>query len=576
MTVSSDRPLTSTIELAPDLAELAGARKFLGTVACEAGFPEPRVFDITLVCSEAIANAIEHAPIKDRVAVTVHLHADRLEVEVAGPGEFQTPDRMQGRTTRGLGLPLMAKLSDHLALYSRPGGGTLVAITFYRPGAERREETQALPPSIQELIESNELLSAITDTSPVGMYVLEPDFRYSWANESYRSFLDEPFRSLDIRGLHVLDVLPGRPREVLTALEGVSQRGERFTVEDYKLEGFSRGTTYWRMDAVPLKTDREKPPYGILALVTEATDTRLAEDRFLRAFHTQALGQAIVRGGGVIVQANEALAQMTGYAREEMIGRLVTEVGLATPNLRSTILNDLERDGKVANFELEIRQKSGEARWVSQTVEPIELNRERHYLSLFLDITERKRAERALHESQQHLKEELQAAQALWHLATRSIAADDVQSFYDDLLDTVVGLLRADFASLQLLHHDESGRPGQLELLTYRGFTQEAAEFWRWVTAESKSTCGRVLSEMTRVVVSDVETSELMAGSNDLAMFQKLGIRSLQTTPILSRSRKLLGAFSTHWHQPHVPTPTECRTLDKAARQAAEMMERTR
>ena len=174
----------------------------------EAGFPEPRVFDMTLVTSEAAANAVEHAPVKGHVEVRTLLYPDRLEIQVEGAGEFQTPDRLKERHNRGLGLPLMAKLSDHLALYSGPQGGTLVSLIFYRPGMERKSEAR-LPPSIRELIEENELVSAITEKAPVGLFLLDPQMRFRWSNGAYRSFLEEPYRSGDVSGLYIGDVVPG-------------------------------------------------------------------------------------------------------------------------------------------------------------------------------------------------------------------------------------------------------------------------------------------------------------------------------------------------------------------------------
>ncbi len=135
-----------TIVLLPDLAEVAVARRLLSETIADAGFSEERAFDIAVACSEAIANAIEHAPVKGEVRVRAVLWSDRLEVEVEGPGEFQAPKRQKERGSRGLGLPLMAKLADHLALFSGPDGRTFVSLTFYLPGAKARE-AGPLPPA---------------------------------------------------------------------------------------------------------------------------------------------------------------------------------------------------------------------------------------------------------------------------------------------------------------------------------------------------------------------------------------------------------------------------------------------
>ena len=130
-------PAIRSVVLWPDLEQLAEARHFVAGVATDAGFSPERVFDITVACSEAVANAIEHVPVKGQVTVKTLLYCNRLEIQVTGPGEFQAPHRLDGKLAhRGLGLPLMAQFSDHLALYSDPSGGTLVSLTFQRPGAE--------------------------------------------------------------------------------------------------------------------------------------------------------------------------------------------------------------------------------------------------------------------------------------------------------------------------------------------------------------------------------------------------------------------------------------------------------
>lgn len=189
MTETSAGPNIQSIELTPDLGELARARAFVTQVAIEGGFSSGRQFDIALVSSEAAANAIEHAAVKDRVTVKTLLCADRLEVEVAGPGEFQTPDRPPKRDMRGLGLPLMAKLSDCLVLTSRPGGGTLVNVTFYRPGKAREDAEEPLLPTMVERAAAQAQLSRVLDLLPAYIVTLRPDYHVTFANR----FFEERF-----------------------------------------------------------------------------------------------------------------------------------------------------------------------------------------------------------------------------------------------------------------------------------------------------------------------------------------------------------------------------------------------
>src|ERR1700751_5341734 len=67
-------------------------------------------------------------------------------------------------------------------------------------------------------------------------------------------------------------------------------------------------------------------------------------------------------------------------------------------------------------------------------------------------------------------------------------------SSYEKLVDDAVSVIRSDYASVQMLF-PERGTGGQLRLLAFRGFNPEAAKFWEWVRADSKSTCGIALRE---------------------------------------------------------------------------------
>ena len=67
---------------------------------------------------------------------------------------------------------------------------------------------------------------------------------------------------------------------------------------------------------------------------------------------------------------------------------------------------------------------------------------------------------------------------------------------------------------------------------------------------------------------------DFMAGSDDLAMYRKLGIRAVQTTPLHSRAGAMVGTISTYWHETHEPSEHEFQTFDLLARQAADLIER--
>jgi signal transduction histidine kinase/ActR/RegA family two-component response regulator len=180
---------------------------------------------------------------------------------------------------------------------------------------------------------------------------------------------------------------------------------------------------------------------------------------------------------------------------------------------------------------------------------------------------------RERNERQLELEAELQDARLLHDISTALAAEDDTETLYQKLVDAASRVMHSEYASMQRLHA-HGMHSGELELLAYRGFNAEAATFWRWVRAESESTCGMALRTRLRVIAPDVELCHFMAGSADLSTYRATGIRAVQTTPLLSRTGTLVGMISTHWRQAHQPPERNLRLLDIIARQAADLLER--
>jgi len=134
------------------------------------------------------------------------------------------------------------------------------------------------------------------------------------------------------------------------------------------------------------------------------------------------------------------------------------------------------------------------------------------------ELTEQaQKAETALRESEERLSMELAATEQLQEASTQLIREDNVEVLYEHILDAAVAVMRSEFASIQTLY-PERGPDGELGLLGYRGFNPPAAQFWEWVRPTSESACGIALRTGQRVIISDVQTSDLMAGTEDQAV----------------------------------------------------------
>lgn len=157
------------------------------------------------------------------------------------------------------------------------------------------------------------------------------------------------------------------------------------------------------------------------------------------------------------------------------------------------------------------------------------------------------------------------------------IGEQDLEALYGKVVDAAVSISGSQFGTMQLLcpHEHPSGHGGELQLLCSRGLSPEAVGFWQWVSPAAYSSCTMALKLGQRAIIPDFEQWEDIAGTADLLAFRSAGIRSAQTTPLMSRNGNLLGMISTHWSTPHQPSERDLRLLDILARQAADLLERT-
>jgi len=165
----------------------------------------------------------------------------------------------------------------------------------------------------------------------------------------------------------------------------------------------------------------------------------------------------------------------------------------------------------------------------------------------------------------------------LHRISLALIGEQDLEALYGKIVDAAVSITGSQFGTMQLLCPEghPSGHGGQLQLLCSRGLPPEAVGFWQWVSPMAYSSCTMALQLGQRAIIPDFEEWPDIAGTDDLQAFRNTGIRSAQTTPLLSRDGRLLGMISTHWSTPHQPSERDLRLLDILARQAADLLERT-
>ncbi len=142
-------------------------------------------------------------------------------------------------------------------------------------------------------------------------------------------------------------------------------------------------------------TERKRAEQGQHRLIEDLTQS---QQHFQSLFNwtPSAVGISTLAEGR-FCDVNEGFSRLTGYAREEVIGRTTLELGLwADPSERATVLREIREQGYLHNREGLLRTKSGEIRSLMVSVDSIQLGSTPCLIYLGHDITERKRAEEAL------------------------------------------------------------------------------------------------------------------------------------------------------------------------------------
>lgn len=181
---------------------------------------------------------------------------------------------------------------------------------------------------------------------------------------------------------------------------------------------------------------------------------------------------------------------------------------------------------------------------------------------------------RALRDSAQRTKEHSRALQhkiltSLERPASSSYkAAAPVSLSLPEFLHNAVKVSCADFGNIQWFE------PGtrSLRIVAHQGFDSAFLNYFAQVTAEPGTACGKAMQSGSRVVVRDVKSDPIFCNEESGDVLLQSNVRSVQSTPLVTRAGSFVGVLSTHYRRAGGPSHHALERLDKIIAEYTELL----
>lgn len=286
---------------------------------------------------------------------------------------------------------------ETIGTWERLAGHLTIALAKFRAEEELRKSEERYRSLFEHMVEGYAHCRMLFDGDK------PTDFLYLDVNKAFGTLTG----LVNVAGKKVSEVIPGirQSDPALFDIFGrvaLTGRPERFEIYVEALGDWFSLSVY---------SPQKEYFVAVFDVITERRNAEEAlmesEARFSKVFHSSPVGIVISRlSDGAFFDVNDAFLNIYGYRWEDIIGHTSYDLELwVNPAEREGMISLLRSHGRVQNIEARFRRKSGETGDLLISAELIELAGEECVLGMFSDITERKRIEEALRESEEKYRQ---------------------------------------------------------------------------------------------------------------------------------------------------------------------------
>ncbi len=243
-------------------------------------------------------------------------------------------------------------------------------------------------------------LKQVLDTSSVAIFLVDRGGRITQANQGMAEMFGCP--DAHLVGSDYVSLLPAADRQEAFQCLLAGVEGRSLSPGEDRVFCRMDGTSFWGHLTARRFVDARGEDRGLLGVISEITERKEAESKNLLAasvFSHAREGITITAADGTIIDVNEAFTRITGYSREEALGKnpRIIKSSHHEPEFYAAMWRDLLDNG-YWNGEIWNRRKNGELYPELLTISAVRdtQGRTMHYVALFTDITPMKEHEQQL------------------------------------------------------------------------------------------------------------------------------------------------------------------------------------
>ena len=272
------------------------------------------------------------------------------------------------------------------------------------------------------------LIQKAVENSSDAIGISDPRGKHYYQNKAFTDLLGYAAEEL---GEAVQQIVFADQDTARHVFETIMRGGSCIQEVEYIRKDGRRLTVLLRADAIKDETGKT---IGLVSISTDITERKHAEEslskserKFSSTFHLNPSAMAISDiVTSKFIDVNEAFTSQTGYSREEIIGKSAEDLQMwVNPDDRKQIINTLKEKGEVKSTEVLMRVKNDNIRNVLFSARFIEIEQDHYLLTFALDISERKRLQEQLLQSQK--------------LEAVGILAGGVAHDFNNILGAIIG-----------------------------------------------------------------------------------------------------------------------------------------